>query len=237
MGGERPVLRATAATARMMALTGALLLIPAGLVLGGTWIWPQGLLLVAVHGAVFGTGDVLLAFYRRAHFEVRQQPVVAAPEKRQPRLDAVGAAGLLAMGAAWLVFIPLDVFSLHLLPRPAPWLSISGLVAVGVGAALTPLAVWENRFATPNVQQQPGQIIVRSGVYGVIRHPIYLGNLLLTAGTSLWLGSSAGLWGFAVLLAATIGRIWIEERDLNARVPDYPAYARQVRARLIPFVL
>jgi protein-S-isoprenylcysteine O-methyltransferase Ste14 len=115
--------------------------------------------------------------------------------------------------------------------------SLSGIAAVGVGAALTPLAVWENRFATPNVQQQAGQTIVCTGVYRLIRHPIYLGNLLLTAGTSLWLGSYASLWGFAVLLLATIGRIAIEERDLRARAPEYAAYAKQVPARLIPFVI
>jgi protein-S-isoprenylcysteine O-methyltransferase Ste14 len=109
-----------------------------------------------------------------------------------------------------------------------------------LGAALTPIAVWENRFATPNVQDQTsqGQAIVETGVYRLVRHPIYLGNLLLSGGAPLWLGSYAGAYvGLGVVLVMTVGRIVIEERDLRARLPDYGAYARRVRARLIPFVL
>jgi protein-S-isoprenylcysteine O-methyltransferase Ste14 len=103
--------------------------------------------------------------------------------------------------------------------------------------ALTPLAVWENRFTAPNVQHQSGQTIVTSGVYRLVRHPIYLGNLLMAGGATLWLGSYAGVWGFAVLLVFTIGRIVIEETYLRATFPEYADYARKVRGRLIPFVI
>jgi protein-S-isoprenylcysteine O-methyltransferase Ste14 len=134
------------------------------------------------------------------------------------------------------VFIPVDVFRLHLLPPPNQWISLAGAAAALAGCAFTPLAVWENRFAAPNVQQQAGQTIVKSGIYAVIRHPIYLGNLLLIGGACLWLGSYASLWCFAYLLVATVARIWVEERELRTRLPDYAAYAREVRARLVPFV-
>jgi protein-S-isoprenylcysteine O-methyltransferase Ste14 len=137
------------------------------------------------------------------------------------------------------VFIPLDVFRLHLLPTPNVWVSTSGGLALVIGAALTPIAVWENRFATPNVQDQSGQgqRIVDTGVYRLIRHPIYLGNLLLFGGAALWLQSYAAFAGIGVLLVMTVGRIVIEERDLRARLPDYKAYARRVRGGLIPFVI
>lgn len=163
--------------------------------------------------------------------------MVAAQNKRQPLIDAVGSVGLLAFGAAWMVSIPLDVFRLHLLPAPSWWVSLAGGSISLLGVALTPLAVWENRFTTPNVQHQSGQTIVRSGVYRLVRHPIYLGNLLMAGGATLWLGSYAGLWGFAVLLVFTIGRIVIEETHLRANFPEYADYARKVRGRLIPFVI
>jgi protein-S-isoprenylcysteine O-methyltransferase Ste14 len=54
---------------------------------------------------------------------------------------------------------------------------------------------------------------------------------------SLWVGSVAGLLGVAVILAATLARIWIEERHLRAELPGYAAYMRAVPARLIPFIL
>ena len=139
---------------------------------------------------------------------------------------------------AWLAFIPLDVFALRLMPEPPDGLRWAAAICVVVGAALTPVAVWENRFATPNVQDQgaAGQHVVDTGVYALIRHPIYAGNLLLFGGVAIWLGSWAALAGAGVLLVATVGRILIEEAHLRANVSGYLEYAKRVRSRLIPFV-
>jgi protein-S-isoprenylcysteine O-methyltransferase Ste14 len=224
---------------RGLAVLTALLLVPAGLI-GGAWFWPRGVAFVGAYVAINFAGDLALARWRPAHYRVRQQSVVAPQERRQPWLDAMGAVGLLAFGAAWLAFIPLDVFRLRLMPSPGPIATAFGGVAVLIGAALTPLAVWENRYATPNVQDQSGdaQRVVDTGVYALLRHPIYLGNLLWAPGGAVWLGSwTAALGGGAVLLAMTIGRIILEERHLHAHVAGYADYARRVRARLIPFVI
>jgi protein-S-isoprenylcysteine O-methyltransferase Ste14 len=224
---------------RSAALMAIPLLIPAGLVPGGTWLWLHGIAFVVVYGAMAVAANAALARFRPAHFRVRQQGVVASKDKRQPLADAIGAAVLVCFGAAWLAFIPIDVFRLHLLPAPPPVVSIAGGVCVVVGAALSPLAVWENRFATPNVQDQSAQAqrVVDTGVYRLIRHPIYAGNLLLFGGATLWLGSYAAFAGVGVLLVATVGRIVIEEAHLRAKVPGYDDYARRVRARLVPFVI
>lgn len=238
--GDRPIGEAVRSTLLGQATCAVLLLVPAGLVPGGTWLWYRGLAFVAAFAAITLAGNVVLAIWRPPHFRVRRQSVVATPEKRQPLLDAVGSAGLIGFGMAWLVFIAVDAFRLHLLAVPNDWVAAAGGLAAMLGAALTPLAVWENRFATPNVQDQTGQgqAIVETGVYRFVRHPIYLGNLLLAGGAPLWLGSyAAALVGVGVLLVMTAGRIWIEERDLRARLPAYDDYARRVRGRLIPFVL
>ncbi len=215
------------------------LLVPAGLVVGGTWLWPRGLAFLAAYGAINAVGNIVLAIWRPAHFRVRQQSVVASREKRQPLIDAAGTAMLVIFTVGWMVFIPVDVFLLHLLPAPPAWLTGLGGVAVVIGAALTPLAVWENRFATPNVQDQTGdsQHVVDTGVYHFVRHPIYLGNLLLFVGAALWLGSMAACLATGVHFIATLGRIMIEEKDLRTRLPSYGAYARRVRGSLIPFVI
>ena len=227
-----------AAALRNGLVIAVLLLVPARLI-GGVWLWPEGLAFVGVTTAIGMAGNAALARFRPDHFRVRQQSVVAAQHKRQPLVDAIGAVLLLGFGAAWLIFIPVDVFRLHLLPSPNLAISLVGGVCVVVGAALTPLAVWENRFATPNVQDQvtQGQRIIDTGVYGLIRHPIYAGNLLLFGGATLWLGSYAAFAGVGVLLVATVARIIVEEAHLRANVPGYETYARRVRARLIPFLV
>jgi len=237
---DRPIGAAVRSALLGHAPGACLLLVPTGLVPGGTWLWFRGLAFVGAFAAISIAGNVALAICRPAHLRVRQQSVVASPEQRQPLIDAIGSAALIAFGMGWLVFIAMDVFRLHLLPAPSLWVSVLGALGAVLGAALTPLAVWENRFATPNVQDQTsqGQAIVETGVYRLVRHPIYLGNLLLSGGAPLWLGSYAGaLIGVAVLSVMTVGRIVIEERDLRARLPAYKDYASRVRARLIPFVI
>jgi len=235
----RPIWPPVRASLAGVAIAGALLLVPGGLVEGGTWLWPRGLAFLAAYGAINVVGNIALAVWRPAHFQVRQQGVVASREKKQPRIDAVGTVLLLIFTAGWTAFTPVDVFHLHLLPAPPAWLADLGGLAVAVGLALTPLAVWENRFATPNVQDQTcaGQQVVQTGVYRLVRHPIYLGNLLLFAGAALWLGSTAACLATSVHLLATLGRIMVEEKDLRAHLSDYGAYARRVRGRLIPFVI
>ena len=237
--GRRPIWAAARAMLIWTVPMALLLLVPAGLVPGGTWIWPHGLALMAGLALIGLVGNLVLTLNRPTHFRVRQQSVVAARGRRQPWIDAAGSVGLLVFGAAWLAFIPLDVFRLHLLPAPGPWATAAGGLAALIGATLTPLAVWENRLATPNVQDQTdlGQRVVDTGVYRLVRHPLYLGNLLLYLGASVWLGSYAAAVGVIVLLLATVARIAIEEKDLRARLPAYADYARRVRGRLIPFLL
>jgi protein-S-isoprenylcysteine O-methyltransferase Ste14 len=235
---KAPAADAVLAALRNTAASAFLLLVPAAAL--GAPIWPAGLALVAVSTAVQLAGNLALARWRPAHFRVRQQSVVAAKDRGQPLADAVGSALLVGFALAWMAFIPLDVFRLHVLPRPAAWLAWAGGAAALAGWAVALLAVWENRFATPNVQDQSarGQQVIDTGVYGLVRHPIYLGYALQIAGQALWLGSSAAaLVGVGVYLAATLGRIRIEERDLRTRLPAYDAYARRVRGRLIPFLL
>jgi protein-S-isoprenylcysteine O-methyltransferase Ste14 len=240
MGGraEAPIADAVLAALRNAAVSALLLLVPAAAL--GVLVWPAALALVVVSAAVQLASNVTLAIWRPAHFRVRQQGVVAAKDRGQPMADAIGSAMLVGFAVAWMAFIPLDVFRLHVLPPPAVWLAWAGGAVALAGSAVTTLAVWENRFATPNVQDQTarGQQVVDTGVYGLVRHPIYLGYALLIGGEALWLGSvTAALIGVGVYLASTCWRIMIEERDLRARLPAYAAYARRVRGRLIPFVL
>ena len=235
---KAPIGDAVLATLRNTAVSALLLLVPAAAL--GVPVWPAALALVAVSAAVQLAGNIALAIWRPAHFRVRQQGVVAAKGRGQPVADAIGSAMLVGFAVGWTAFIPLDVFRLHILPPPAVWLTWAGGAAALVGWAVTWLAVWENRFATPNVQDQTshGQQVVETGVYGLVRHPIYLGYALLIGGEALWLSSvAAALVGAGVYLASTCWRIMIEERDLRARLPGYTAYAKRVRGRLIPFVL
>lgn len=232
------VIRGLSAALALALPLAALLLVPAGLTPGGGWIWPRAWAFLGVLAAILIVSSTALAIWRPANLQMRQQAPIARPEKRQPWIDAAGLVAFIAYLLAWVAFIPIDVFSLHLLPAPPPLASVVGGLACLAGILVGQLAVAQNRFATPTIHDQSadGQRVIDTGLYGLIRHPIYAGNLLVYAGLALWLGSTAAVVGVLPLLAATLARIAMEEAHLRAALPDYAAYAQRVRGRLIPFV-
>lgn len=207
--------------------------------LEGVWVWPTAWAFLGVFGGGSMVGSGLLAALRPASFRVRQQGVIAAPEKKQPWIDAVGLPAYLAFMAGWFAFIPLDVFRLKLMPPPSEGVQILGAVGVVVGLCIAFAAIGQNRFAAPTIHDQSaeGQQVIQTGLYGLVRHPFYAGMLLVYAGTALWLGSYAAAIASAAFLVLTLARIVIEERYLRDHLPGYGAYAQRVRARLIPGLL
>jgi protein-S-isoprenylcysteine O-methyltransferase Ste14 len=216
-----------------------LLLVPAGLVPNGTWQWPRAWIFIAAAGAFVLASTIAMAIWRPASFAVRQKPVIAEKDKKQPLVDKLGVPIYLAYVVAWLVFIPVDVFYLQLLPPPGPIVIAAGVVMTLLGIGFGQLAVAENQFAAPTIHDQSAeqQRVVDTGVYGVVRHPIYTGNLLMFSGMALWLGSYAAVAGVSVMFAATLARTVIEERWLRENLTGYEDYARRVRSRLIPFLV
>jgi protein-S-isoprenylcysteine O-methyltransferase Ste14 len=113
---------------------------------------------------------------------------------------------------------------------------IAGNVLAGIGIVATQLVIIQNGYASANITVEANQPLVSTGLYGLVRHPMYSSVLINMAGTPLALDS---LWGFIpVALAVPVlgARIVDEERLLVGQLTGYPAYTRQVRYRLIPGV-
>jgi protein-S-isoprenylcysteine O-methyltransferase Ste14 len=112
------------------------------------------------------------------------------------------------------------------------WLGVV-LFAAGGALRLWPVVVLGNRFSGL-VAIQPGHTLVTSGVYGVIRHPSYLGLLINALGWALAFRSGVGLLLTALLIPPLFARIRAEERLLHAQFgAEYEAY-RARTSRLIP---
>ena len=93
-----------------------------------------------------------------------------------------------------------------------------------------------NTYAAANVRVEQGQRVVDTGVYGLMRHPMYFGALFLIVGTPLALGSWWTLLLTPVFLLLLYFRIASEEKVLVRDLAGYAEYQRKVRYRLIPFV-
>lgn len=114
------------------------------------------------------------------------------------------------------------------------WLGV-GLFAAGGALRLWPVFVLGNRFSGL-VAIQPGHSLVTSGVYGVIRHPSYLGMLVSGLGWGLAFRSGVGVLLAAMMIPPVLARIHAEERLLRTQFgQEYDAYCART-ARLIPGV-
>ena len=90
-----------------------------------------------------------------------------------------------------------------------------------LGFVIIVMSMLQNEYAAPTVhiQEAAGHKLADGGIYGHVRHPMYLGFLLFTAGTTLWLGSiAATLFATISLIATTIYRIGVEEGDAVRRI-------------------
>ena len=113
---------------------------------------------------------------------------------------------------------------------------IAGDIFVALGFLIVFLVFRENTFTAAIIGVAPGQIVVSSGPYALIRHPMYSGALVLLFGTPLALSSWWGLLMFIPMLFTIGWRARDEERLLSKQLPGYTAYCVIVRYRLIPFV-
>lgn len=218
-----------------LALLSAFLLVPAGLVPGGTWCWKHALIFISVYGFILEATIVTLAVVAPTSLEARLK---APASKSQPVADRVVTAIFMVTFLCWLVFIPVDVFYLKLLPTPHFVVSVCGGALSLFGFVVIITAIYQNSFAIPIVEDQSkrGQTLVDTGLYATVRHPWYLGLLLVMAGLALWLGSYASLIAVSVLLTVLVARMVVEEKTLQKTLPGYTAYMKKVRYRLIPVV-
>lgn len=209
---------------------GGALFLPAGTL---DWWRAWVFLGVVFIGAVAST--VTLYRVNRGLLEERFKPPL---QKGQPLADKIIIVPFIAAFVGLIVFIPLDVFRFHLMTKPGILVSLLGLVLFITGWWIMSLALRENAFAAPVVrlQEERHQRVIDSGVYSVVRHPMYAGAIPLLVGMPLWLESYAA----AVLASVPIGmlvlRVLIEERFLRRELTGYDAYTKRVRYRLIPFL-
>lgn len=115
-------------------------------------------------------------------------------------------------------------------------ISVAGdiLVAAGLGVAM--LVVFQNSYAAATVRVETDQKLVSTGLYGLVRHPMYAGNVIMMVGIPLALGS---YWGLIFVIPGLIMlalRIRDEEKLLTSQLAGYREYTEQVHYRLVPYV-
>ncbi len=129
----------------------------------------------------------------------------------------------------------LDAGRLHASRVPL-WLVVLGYVLWSVGYLSSIWVYQVNKFAEPGVrlQTERGQKVIDAGPYAIVRHPLYLGALLMCAGIPVSLGSYWAFLPAACGAAILVVRTRLEDRFLQKGLAGYKDYAARVRYRLIP---
>ena len=120
----------------------------------------------------------------------------------------------------------------------SPLAQIVALLIVVAGYALVVWATGTNAFFSQvvRIQTERGHTVIRSGPYWVVRHPAYVGMILVVVGAPILLGSWWALIPGVISAVLMIVRTSLEDKTLQAELPGYREYAQRTRYRLLPGV-
>jgi protein-S-isoprenylcysteine O-methyltransferase Ste14 len=136
--------------------------------------------------------------------------------------------------AAMLVVSALDHrFGWSLVPTA---ICLLGDVLVAAGLGMVMLVVIQNSYAAATVRVEAGQKLTSTGLYRLVRHPMYTGNVIMMVGVPLALGSYWGLIFVIPHMIVLAVRIRDEERLLQEQLDGYREYTRKVRYRVVPLM-
>ena len=204
-------------------LVGSLLFLPAG-----SFAYPNAWLFIAllfIPILILGT----ILFFK-------------APQLLKERLDAkendktqksiVALSGLLFF--VGFVVAGLDYrFSLSSIPK---WAVITASVILFISYALYCEVMRENAYLSRTIKVQENQTVIDTGLYGIVRHPMYAVTVWLFLAIPIVLGSWWSLLCFVPYLPIIIIRILNEEKFLSRELNGYEDYKKRVKYRLIPFI-
>lgn len=204
-------------------MIGLLLFLPAGTMR----YWNAWVLISALFGPMLVLGAVLL---------LKSPDLLAkrldTKEKESKQKIVVALSGLIFLAA--FILAGLDFrYGWTEIPDWAVWASTAVLL---LSYAMYAEVMRENAYLSRTIEVQEGQKVIDTGLYGIVRHPMYSATIFLFLSMPLVLGS---LLSFAVMLAyvpVIALRISNEEKVLSQNLKGYEEYRQKVRSKVIPFI-
>ena len=204
-------------------MVGLLIFIPAG-----TLAYAYGWLLMGLLFVPMLIAGFVMYFSSPAFLAKR----LDAKEKQATQKGVLAFSGL--MFIAGFVVAGLD-FRFGWSQMPV-WVIITASVLFLVAYALYAEVMRENAYLSRTIKVEEGQKVVDTGLYGIVRHPMYMATILLFLMIPLVLGSWYALIVFAFYPAIIVVRLKDEEALLTRELPGYAEYRQRVKYRIIPFV-
>jgi len=197
----------------------------------GPFDYWQAWVFIAVFTAVTSGPSIYWALRRP---DVLQRRMHAGPIAETRTAQKIATVGVYAMVVALLVVSALDHrFGWSQVPTPVV---VVGNVLVAGGLGMAMLVVSQNNYAAATVTVEAEQPVVDTGLYGLVRHPMYVGALIMMVGMPLALDSYWGLLTLVPGVAVLALRIDDEEKMLRQELAGYDEYTHKVHYRLVPGV-
>ena len=204
-------------------LVGVLIFLPAG-----TWSWWQGWLLMGIlFVPMFGAGLVMM---KKSPELLRKR--LNAKEQESEQKTVLLLSGCMFL-AAFIVAGLNFRFGWIILPDWVSWAAAAMFLA---GYILYAEVLRENVYLSRTVEVQENQKVIDTGLYGIVRHPMYMSTLLLFLAMPLVLGSVISFVIMLLYIPVIAKRIRNEEEVLEKGLEGYTEYKKKVKYKVIPYV-
>ena len=204
-------------------MVGALIFLPAG----SLGFWQGWLLMGLLFIPMLIAGFVML--FKAPDLLAKR---LDAKEKQAAQKGVLAFSGLMFVGG----FVVAGLDHRFGWSRMPVWVTVMGAAVFLLSYALYAEVLRENAYLSRTIRVEEGQTVVDTGLYGIVRHPMYMATILLFLAMPVVLGSWWALLVFASYPAIIVVRLKDEEALLEKELAGYCDYQKKVRWRLVPFV-
>ena len=194
----------------------------------GTWSYWQAWLYI---GVLIIPMVVVLAYFMKRDPELLERRMKMREERKEQR-RIIQASGL-----TFLLAYLLPGFDIRYGWSDMPaWVSIFAAVVMFLSYVLVFRTMQVNSFLSRVIEVADNQKVIDTDVYGIVRHPMYVGMIMLYVISPIVLGSWWAVIPALLIFPVIIFRILDEEKALEQELPGYLEYEQKVKYRLIPFI-
>jgi len=202
--------------------------------LSGKWFW--------IEGWIFSIWLIVIYLSISIYLHSKDTELLAERLRKpgtgnEKNWDKYIVYALVILFLGWFLISPLDIRYVWTTGFPL-WLKILGGILLIPSFFFIYRSYTDNTFLSPlvRIQDERKQYLVSTGVYGFVRHPMYLGGILMVIGVPMMLGSKYGIVMGAIMSFIIAARIIGEEKMLMVELEGYGDYKRRVKNRLVPFL-